>query len=377
MANPRIQEILGELQEASQHPVRSIQKYNVEGKKCIGAAPYFAPLELIHAADMYPVELWGGDITPSEAHKYYPVFYCSVLLSLMELGLRGDYDFLSGIIIPTTCDGLRNLEENWSYARPNMPVISLVQPVNRKSVAGERYHVAELHHVQEELEKICGHKILERDIYKSIQVYNRQKAAMRAFDALCNDHLDIFTPINRHWVFKSSRVMPVEVHTALVEELNQLLAAEPVFDFKGLRFIVSALIMDSEEMLKALEEENIAIVGDDMAAGIKRFEVDAPDHVDPMVSLARVMPNIEGCSVLYDPKKSRGPLLAKLAEERKADAVLMSIIKFCEEEEFDYPILRKQLKEADVPLLAIEVEDQGHIDEQAKTRIQAFAEMLG
>ena len=64
--------------------------------------------------------------------------------------------FLSGIIIPTTCDGLRNLEENWKYAKPDMPVIALTQPVNRKTQAAEDYYANELHRVQHELEEIAG-----------------------------------------------------------------------------------------------------------------------------------------------------------------------------------------------------------------------------
>lgn len=372
----RIQEILAQFEEASEHPYRTIDACNADKKKVIGLAPYFAPYELVHAAGMYPVELWGGNIDASEAHRYYPAFYCSILLSLLEYGLKGDYDFLSGIIIPTTCDGLRNLEENWKYAKPDMPVIALTQPVNRKTQAAEDYYANELHRVQHELEEIAGHPITDAQLFNSIQLYNKQKELMRRFPEVACDHLDIFTPKVRHYVYKAARVMPVELHTRLVAELLDELDDVPVYDFDGPRLIATSILMDSTELLDTLEQEGIAIVGDDIVGDSKRFETDAPAHVDPFVSLARIWPHIEGCSVLYDPKKLRGPMLIDLYNQRKADGLLISIIKFCEEEEFDYPVLKKDFEAEGIPVLYLETENQGRIDEQAATRIQAFVEML-
>lgn len=372
----RIQEILAQFEEASEYPYRTIDACNADKKKVIGLAPYFAPYELVHAAGMYPVELWGGNIDASEAHRYYPAFYCSILLSLLEYGLKGDYDFLSGIIIPTTCDGLRNLEENWKYAKPDMPVIALTQPVNRKTQAAEDYYANELHRVQHELEEIAGHPITDAQLFNSIQLYNKQKELMRRFPEVACDHLDIFTPKVRHYVYKAARVMPVELHTRLVAELLDELDDVPVYDFDGPRLIATSILMDSTELLDTLEQEGIAIVGDDIVGDSKRFETDAPAHVDPFVSLARIWPHIEGCSVLYDPKKLRGPMLIDLYNQRKADGILISIIKFCEEEEFDYPVLKKDFEAEGIPVLYLETENQGRIDEQAATRIQAFVEML-
>ena len=121
----------------------TFEQYRNEDQKAIGCIPYFAPSELVDAAGMYPIELWGGDTEVSRANGYYPAFYCSILVTLMERALRGEYDYLSGVIIPTTCDGLRNLEENWKFAKPEMPVMSLVQPVNRSHPAALDYFLSD------------------------------------------------------------------------------------------------------------------------------------------------------------------------------------------------------------------------------------------
>lgn len=102
-----------------------------KGKKVVGCVPYFVPLELIHAAGMQPMELWEDEGVSGSASSYYPAFYCSLLFSLMNGALDGRYDELSAVVVPTTCDGLRNLEENWKFACPTANVIDYVQPVVR------------------------------------------------------------------------------------------------------------------------------------------------------------------------------------------------------------------------------------------------------
>ena len=77
-----------------------------------------------------------------------------------------------------------------------------------------------------------------------------------------------------------------------------------------------------------------------------------------------------------DPKKRRGPMLADLAAERGADGVVACIVKFCETEEFDVPVLKQQMKDAGLPLLLLELESQESASEQVATRIQAFVEMI-
>ena len=52
------------------------------------------------------------------------------------------------------------------------------------------------------------------------------------------------------------------------------------------------------------------------------------------------------------------------------------MFKFCDPEEFDYPVYKKELTDAGVPMLYLEVDQQMDSVEQIRTRIQSFAEML-
>ena len=51
-------------------------------------------------------------------------------------------------------------------------------------------------------------------------------------------------------------------------------------------------------------------------------------------------------------------------------------MKFCDPEEYDVPILMEAFKEARIPLLVVEIDQQTRAYEQIMTRIQSFAETL-
>ena len=80
--------ILNKLEVSANDPFAQIDEAKKNNKKVIGCIPYFAPLELVHAAGMQPIELWGGGVRISEAGSYYPAFYCSILFTLMENALE-------------------------------------------------------------------------------------------------------------------------------------------------------------------------------------------------------------------------------------------------------------------------------------------------
>ena len=69
-------------------------------------------------------------------------------------------------------------------------------------------------------------------------------------------------------------------------------------------------------------------------------------------------------------------MLKNLAEKYHADGIVICMMKFCDPDEFDYPIIKKELDEAGVQQLYVEIEQQMDSVEQLRTRIQSFAEIL-
>ncbi|MDD7020736.1 2-hydroxyacyl-CoA dehydratase family protein [Hornefia butyriciproducens] len=79
---------------------------------------------------------------------------------------------------------------------------------------------------------------------------------------------------------------------------------------------------------------------------------------------------------MYEPEKKRGQYMLNLAEQYNADAIVVMMMKFCDPEQYDYPIYKAELEAAGIPFLYMEVDQQTTGFEQLRTRIQSFCEML-
>ncbi len=372
----KIKEILKTLDQAARDPWTEIGRAKSQGETVVGCVPYFVPLEIIHAAGARPIELWGGKSSTGSASSYYPAFYCSLLFSLIERALDGSYNDLDAVVIPTTCDGLRNLEENWKSAKPNDYIIDFVQPAVRTTSESHRYQIAQLNRIAGKLEALIGDSISERALRKSIEIYNQQRRVMRDFSQLASLHTDVITPTVRQAVFASARVLSVEKHIELVNQLNAELSTLPESCTNKYKVVLTGIMVDSKPLLCELEKNDIAVVGDLTISESVRYQNDLPLKLDPYDSLAHLWEDVRGVSVALDPSKSRGNLIKDLVETRKADAVIAPVIKFCEEEEFDIPVLKQQMAKYNIPFLALEISSQDDISGQIATRIQAFCEMI-
>jgi benzoyl-CoA reductase/2-hydroxyglutaryl-CoA dehydratase subunit BcrC/BadD/HgdB len=68
--------------------------------------------------------------------------------------------------------------------------------------------------------------------------------------------------------------------------------------------------------------------------------------------------------------------LTGLLERSRARGAILHLVKFCEPELFDVPVLRRAFADRGVPVLYLEGELERELSGQAVTRLEAFVEML-
>jgi benzoyl-CoA reductase/2-hydroxyglutaryl-CoA dehydratase subunit BcrC/BadD/HgdB len=200
---------------------------------------------------------------------------------------------------------------------------------------------------------------------------------MKEFVELVPKHLSTITPAIRNAVIKSGLYMLKEEHTSLIKELNEILRNSDEEVFEGKKVLVTGIIFDQKEVLEILEENNIAIAYDNTAQESRQFMTLVPEGATALERLARQWSDIEGCTLAYDPQKKRGAMIAEDVKRLGLDGVIYALLKFCDPEEYDYPIVKEDLEAADIPCLYVEVEQESTNSEQIRTRVQTFAEMLG
>lgn len=373
--------LLNEFKEISEHPYKVLSQYKQEGKKVIGVLPYFAPVELVVAAGMVPMGIWGSNNkTIALAKEYCATFYCTIAQLALEMLLDGTMDQLDGIITPTICDTLRPMSQNIRVAMSEkLPCIFLAHPQYRKPAFGLQFTVDQYTHVKKELEKISGTAITDEALREAIKVMNRSRAARRAFVKLASDHCDVITAVKRSAVLRAAWFMEPAVFAEKLEALNAELAQLPVADWKGKKIVTSGIICDNPKLLQIFDDNQIAIAADDVAQESRSFRVDASEEGDPMMALAQQFADQDYEILLYDEHSSqnrRGEFVANLVKKSGAQGLVLFMQQFCDPEEMEYPYLKKALDEAGVPHIKLGVDQQMRDFGQANTAIQAFAEVL-
>lgn len=370
--------LFNEINSIVSHPADAVKKFKAEtGNHVIGCLPVYTPEEVVHAAGCLPIGLWGGQTKLTKTNKYFPAFACSIMQSVMEFALNGVYNELAAAIIPAPCDTLKSVGQDWLTAAPKVKAIHIVHPQMSAIPAGIQYTKSEIIHIKNEIEKITGKKITDESVHASIDIYNKFRKTMREFAQVAAEYPHIITPGIRHMIMKGSYFTEKGRYTSIVKEIIAELRKQNKVNWAGKKVILTGIMAEPSSLLDLFNDYKISVAGDDLAHESRQFRTDAPDAKCPYERLARMWASMDNCSLIYDPAKKRGQMLIDMVKKTGADGIVMCMMKFCDPEEFDYPIIKKEVEAAKIPLLYLEIDQQMQSVEQVRTRIQGFSESLG
>ena len=368
-------DLIQELVSAAKSPKKTVIKSMKDtGKKAIGLSPVYGPDEIVYAANCLPIGLWGGHTEFQLADKYLQSFCCSVIRANLEYGLKGDYNMLTAVVGNSFCDALKGFMKNWPYGIKHIPVIPCVYPQNRIK-AGEEYLIEEFEFFKQRLEKLLGITITEADLDNAVAVYDAYRDASRRFVEMVNDYPVTLNAKTRHFIIKAAQFMDKKDYTEKLNELMAELAKQPKETSDGLKVVITGIMVDAEAYLDALVDNNVIIAADDLMQESRQFRTLTRNEGNAMRKIAGRYIDLKGCALVYEEEKTRGQMLIDLKNKYNADAIIYAQMKFCEMEEFDYPLIKKEMSDAGVKMLYIESDQQVEAPGQLANRIQAFVEI--
>ena len=366
-------ELLQQFHEIASNPAARKEHYLAEGKHVV-LVTYYTPEEIIHAMGAVPFGVWGGDVPLQGAKQYCPAFLCSIVQSILELGMSGTYDGADAVVFPSLCDSLKVIGENWKYAVPGIRFVPMTYPQNRKPAFGAAFTREGYERVIRDISETTGLRFSKKALEESIAVYNEHNRVMRELSAVLAEHPEI-TARQRSDIFKSAWFMRKEEHTELVKAFLEELKEIPAGG-KKLRVYTTGILCDAPGLLDIIDGNGMQIVGDDVAAESRQYCWDSPEDGDPLDRLAAKFCGMDEDTLLYDPEKTHVEKVVREAKKANADGVLFVMTKFCDPEEFDYPLIRNACREAGLPILQIEVDRQMVDFGQAATAIETFCDVL-
>lgn len=371
-----VQGILDTLCQQALHPGQTVGASCKQTQKdAVGCFPIYTPEELVYAAGFLPVGMWGGNTEIKLADRYLQGFCCSIMRANIEYGMAGTYDALKAVLLPTLCDTLKCICENWKVAVPQIPIIPVVYPQNRGIKAGQDYLKLEYKRILAELEKISGVAVTDAALDETFALYETWRAEMRRFVAAASTHPKTVDALKRHLVMKSASFMDKKDHLAYMIALNDGLEAMAE-ESCSVKLIATGLLAEPLGLLELLRDNDMAIVADDLAQESRQFRVLPREDGDTLDKMVWRIADLKGDAFLYEVEKSRGQNLIDMVGAYKADAVVVFQMKFCDPDEFDYPVYKAELEAAGIPHLYLEVEQRMDGMGQLSTRVQSFGEML-
>jgi benzoyl-CoA reductase/2-hydroxyglutaryl-CoA dehydratase subunit BcrC/BadD/HgdB len=344
-------------------------------RRAFGHLCSYAPLEVLHAVGFTPLRLMQASSAVTLADAHLPSFCCALARSVTERMLRGELDYLAGMLFTHTCDTMQCLADVWRMAKPHLAVIPWSMPTVLDQPGAREYLEIALKHFASELEYAAGVPLSAHTLRASIALYNQQRRLLAATHA----HLDRLSAEQWWSVMMTGAWMPVEQHVVWLEAGLRSLetsagAQEPRSSALPRLYLVGA-ILDDPLIPCLIDELGARVVGDDLCTGSRYWDVEVDEEEDPYVAMAERYAKRAPCPCKHMGGDVGVQRVLRLVQSTRAEGVIFVLPKYCDPQAFEYVTLSRVLSEVKVPHLWLETELTASVS-QWRTRLQAFIEML-
>lgn len=348
MTFPNYSELINHVQslfEDLSYSAATKWKAEDESRRIIGFMPMYIPREVVHAAGMLPVGLFGaGDRIPVvKGDAFFQSYICHIPRTVIEQALGGYMDAFDGFLFPAICDVIRNMSGIFRIKFPQKLVRYLDFPQNFHFAVGGKFYRLELEKLIADLRELNGTVITPEKLNHSIALYNRNRDLLNELSAVrTNEPHKIFT-WEYYLIVRAGTVLPVEEHNLLLEQTLAFIRQLDREPEDKIRVVVSGAFCEQPPigLIKTIEIAGCYIVEDDFQLGSFWLQRNIPDDTsDPVNELVKAyVESSTHSSAVFENGTPKGDLLAKQVRERNADGVIFCAPSFCDPALLDRPML--------------------------------------
>jgi benzoyl-CoA reductase/2-hydroxyglutaryl-CoA dehydratase subunit BcrC/BadD/HgdB len=344
------------------------------GRKAVAVLPIHYPKELLTALDVLAVELWGPPGAPrGEAAGRIQAYVCAVARNALAFLAAGGADAVDGVLFPHTCDSIQGLATlATDFGGWGKKSFTFLHPKGPARASARAYLEAETRAHSRELEGFTGRPLdpdrLAWAIGLHAEIDAQRAALLDGRGRLAAGDPELYALLRRgEWLWPEEHLAELRAFRERFPEG----APRP-----GVPLLVSGYVPEPPALLEVLHRAGAWVAADDYAA-VGRRVVRAPaPAADPWQALLDRYWAAPPCSTRSGDPGERERYLAGMLERSGARGVILHLVKFCEPELFDVPLLRRAFAERDVPVLHLEGELEAELSGQTVTRLEAFVEML-
>lgn len=363
------------------------------GKKIVGYLCIYPPLEMMTALDLVPYRVLG-DMREAitEADRGLPVAFCPFVRSCLDLGIKGEYGFLDGMVATHACDAIEKTAHVWERAIDH-PYFHFIEIPTKVNDWAEEVFRGELEVFKKTLEAFAGQELTSEKLKKAIGLHNEQRALVRELYGLRKPDPPVISGSETLEVLKALMSVPVDEGNELLREvLSEVRGRDNRLKKDLPRLLVWGSIVDDVSLVELIESAGCNVVVDDTCVGTRAYWKDVRVTDDPMDGLAHhYLADIKCARTFFEAAgadrgearkdyaldlESRFGYLKEMAEGWKVNGVVLQSVKYCDTHGFDVPDVRNYVTSLGLPSTYLEHDYTEGSLAPLRTRVQGFLEMI-
>ncbi|MFC2005643.1 2-hydroxyacyl-CoA dehydratase subunit D [Chloroflexota bacterium] len=377
--------------EIYQDRPKRVKELKAEGKKIIGYLCIYPPLEMMTALGLIPYRIFG-DMRESvtEADRGLPVSFCPFLRSCLDLGIKGKYDFLDGMVVAHSCDAIEKTAHVWERLvnHPYFHFIDIPAKIVKRST---NIFKEELGTWRKTLESFVGKELSSEKLQEAIRIHNEQRALVRELYELGQPEPPLISGTETLQVILAIMSLPAEEGNELLKEtITEVKQRENSPQKKAGRLLIWGSIIDDMALIETIERAGASVVIDDTCVGTRAYQTDVKITEDPLEGLAhhylvelkcpRTFFEAAEGNVVKDHMvdlESRFGYLKDYVKRWNVNGVILQSVKYCDCHGFEVPELKYYLDSLGLPNTYLEHDYTEGSLAPLRTRIEAFLEVIG
>jgi benzoyl-CoA reductase/2-hydroxyglutaryl-CoA dehydratase subunit BcrC/BadD/HgdB len=358
-------------------PSRGKRRVIKDNFQRIGFTCAYTPLPIIHAAGYVPFRVLPVGDAPDQAGHILHDNLCPHVKRILDRALAQDLPQLAAIVFLNSCDAMRRLADAWRRVRPHdrMIILDLPTTADKRSL---RFFADELARLAHALEEWGGRLLTETDIATSIDIYSELSHLLAQLRNRMRQGQLPGGSARLQEIYNLAATKPLEASLDVVQKMAAERKPVSAVDH-GTPVFLFGNVMPDPQAFSLFESCGARVVGDDFCTGTRQFSpIEFTEETSVFLRLAKSALGQQLCARTFDPQQP-GTLAATIFEQAQASGargVIGHTLKFCDPYLSRLPMVRQNLKDANLPLLLLEGDCNLRSIEQQRTRIEAFVEML-
>ena len=382
---------LTRVKELYQDRSRRAEELKAEGKKVMGYLCIYPVLEMMTALDLAPYRILGDMREPiTKADACLPTIVCPFLRSCLDLGLKGNYDFLDGVVMAHICDVGEKTAHIWrTFLNPLY--FHFIDTPHTVHQAAQKQHKELLKDFKKTLELLTGKELSPGRLKEAIKAHNQQRALVRELYDLRKPDPPLISGTETLQVMVALMSIPVDEGINLLRQvISEVKERKDGPPKKPARLLTWGSIIDDIALIEMIEGLGANLVIDDTCVGSRAYFSDVELTDDPLDGLAyRYLVELK-CPRTFreatfgETKKdymvdleSRFGYLRDYAKEWNVNGVILQSVRYCDTHGYEVPGVKDYLDSIGLPNIYLEHDYSQAALAPLRTRVQAFLEVIG